>query len=167
MTVDALIDLVVRRICQEHYVGTSRQQFFHRDRVALEKCVARYGYECDQRGWSFEPDEIWAEIMRILDGIKERTDAIAVWFPVYLEAAIDRHIRIRAEELSAASRKTSNVVGRFEDLARKIAEKNAASPVREPTAVETLSALYKSLEIRRKQRRKQCGSPRSEQIDLL
>lgn len=160
MTVDELIDAVVARIHKEHYVGTSRLPFFHRDRVALEKSVARYGYECHQRGWEFEPATIWGEMMRILDSMKERTEAIQIWFPLYLESAVDRHIRLRAEELSAEHKRVANVVKRATAGVQVAA-------VREPTTVEILAALWTNQARRRRQRQKVAAAPKTQQLGLL
>jgi len=160
MTIDELIDSVVGRIHKEHYVGTSRMPCFHRDRVALEKSVARYGHECHQRGWEFEPETIYGEIMRILDSMTERTDAIRIWFPLYLEASVDRHVRLRAEELSAQAKKIASIVG------RTVAWVQLAD-VREPTAVEILATVYANHERRRRQRKKMASAPKVKQLGLL
>ena len=105
MTIPDLIETVLRRIWNEHYALTVRNRDFFRDEQALTRAISRYGYECHTRGWEFEPEQIWVELMRVLDTMRRADLDVRTWFPIYLESAIDRHLRLRADELSAEARR--------------------------------------------------------------
>ncbi len=143
MTVPELINQVVLNIGHQFYDERSRD--FFRDRLALTKAVARYGYECEQRGWLFEPDSIRRDIIELLQQIK-RTGADIGYFPVYLESAISRHIGLRAEELQAEARAIPQKVSKIVNGLKGV------EVVRQPSAVETLAILYRDLAARRRRR---------------
>ena len=135
MTVAVLIADVLGRIRQSFYRDRTRE--FTRDHRSLMKAVARYGYECEKRGWEFEITAIRAELVGLLHSIISKRAEIQ-YLPVYLEGAVDRHIRTRAEELSAAATK----IGSVTKLALQTVR---VADVREPTPVETLAMLYRDL----------------------
>jgi hypothetical protein len=147
MTIPDLIETVLRRIWEEHYAHTGRHRDFFRDEQALTRSIARYGYECHNRGWEFEPEQIWAEIMRVLDTMRRADLEVRTWFPIYLEASIDRHLRLRADELSAEAKREdrSRMLHAGPRTAGAIADKVRAglvvAEVREPTPVEQLAAV--------------------------
>jgi hypothetical protein len=139
MTVPELITDLLRRIrSTDWYHGRDRE--FKRDERALLKAIARYGYACNERGWSFEPDQIFQDLVALLRQIVNQ-QADVKYFPIYLEGAVDKHIRVRAEELNARS-KQARAVAR---LASQVVVDTQVVRVVAPTAVETLDALYRQL----------------------
>lgn len=176
MTVDALIDTVLARIWKEHYEHKRRSHEWHASQRALTKAIARYGYECHGRGWEFEPERIWGELMRILDTMRERSLQIETWFPIYLESAIDRHIRLRADELSAESKREDRTQRVHADpraagtLATRVSAGVVVAHVRTPTPVEQLATLYRDLDKRRRARsrtRPAAGAGTGAQLNLI
>jgi len=167
LTIPELIETVLSRIWKEHYENQSRRDQFFRDERALTKAIARYGYECDSRGWDFDPSAIWAELMRVLDTMRGRDAAIRSWFPVYLEASVDRHIRIRADELSAEAKRDDRsawLQARPRDasqVADRVVARVSVERVRAPTTCEQLATLYRDLASKKRERRarKQAGKP--------
>jgi hypothetical protein len=114
-----------------------------RDERALTKAIARYGYECTQRGWEFDSKHILTALMNLLNEIK-RSGANIDYLPVYLDGAVKRHIGQRAEELSAAAKSTPR------NVARVVKGVQTVEAVREPSATEILATVYKDLRRRRK-----------------
>lgn len=177
MNVSELIDQVLQSIARDFYglqpghtlsaggegqgevASPSDLRKFMRDRTALMKAVARYGYTCTQRGWSFEVPHILKEVMEVLISMRDKQASIK-WLPRYLEGAIDRHIRQRAEELSALAKvkDRQNVTKKVEGLAK-------VEAIREPSPTEILSTLYKDLNSRR--RRKESLTKKPQQKDLF
>lgn len=134
MTVPDLINSLLARLRRERYDGRERE--FLRDRRFLQQAIARYGAVCEQRGWDFEAAKIWREINGVLDTMRDRS--VRVWFPCYLEAAIDRHVRLRAEELSAEAKRMAPKVTR-------VVDRTAGVVVVEKTDTEVLAAVYRDL----------------------
>jgi hypothetical protein len=144
MSVPELIEDVLRRIrSTDRYHGRDRE--FLRDRTALTKAIARYGYACNERGWHFQPNEILGDLVALLRDIVNKNAPIG-YFPVYLEGAVDRHIRTRAEELNERARKSKLPAA----LVPKIVSGTQVVRVIEPTSVELLDAIYRDLKARRK-----------------
>ena len=156
MTIPDLINDVLRRVRFSFYHGKDRE--FARDHRALMRAIARYGYACNERGWHFQPDEILRDLVALLRQIVEQ-DAEIKYFPVYLEGAVDKHIRTRAEEFNERA-KASKAVPRL--VERAVAGKQVVRVV-EPTAVELLDRLYRDLKPRRKGR----PLPKVKQVELL
>jgi hypothetical protein len=123
MTVSELIDQVLQSIARDFY-GETRIREFMRDRTPLMKAIARYGYTCTQRGWSFEVPHILKEVMEVLISMRDKQAEIK-WLPKYLEGAIDRHIRQRAEELSAQAKVKDR---------QNVTKKSKPSPKSKPSA---------------------------------
>jgi hypothetical protein len=136
MTVPELIDLVLGSISGQFYADHVRS--FLRDKRALTKAIARYGYECHQRGWEFDSKHILQAIMRLLQEIK-RSDADIDYLPTYLDGAVKRHIGQRAEELSAKAKSVKPKVAQI------VRNTQAVQAIREPSATEILAAVYKDL----------------------
>jgi hypothetical protein len=159
MTVSDLITEVSRAVRNSFYTDKPVRDFVRDDR-AIMRAIARYGYECDRRGWSFQVEFIHRELFSLLRSIREK-DAEIKYLPVYLEGAVDRHIRMRAENLQVAARKLSNITQRaVKDI--------AVLGVVEKTPVETLALLYRDLgQRRRTQRRVNAATPQSTQASLL
>ena len=63
MTVAELIDTVLRRIAADFYAG--RDQEFFRDQHALTRAIARYGVECQSRGWEFMPQVMQEDLLAL------------------------------------------------------------------------------------------------------
>lgn len=144
MTVPELIEDLLRRIrYTEWYHGRVRE--FARDRRALTKAISRYGYACKAKEWHFQPEDILRDILSVLRSIVE-TNADIAYFPVYLEGAIDKHIRQRAEELNERAKAAKSTPA----LTRKIVDAQQVVRILEPTAVELLDKLYRDLKPRRK-----------------
>jgi len=158
MTVPELIEDVLRRIqSTDWYHGRVRE--FARDRRALMKAVARYGYACNERGWHFQPHEILGDLVALLRDIVNKGAAIE-YFPIYLEHAVDRHLRQRAEEYNERAKKAKQP----EALSRKIIQGTEVVRVLQPTAVELLATLYGDL---KKRKPKPAKVPRKAQGELL
>lgn len=138
MTIPDLIDRTLRQIRLSFY-GSDPQgvREFCRDRQALLKAIARYGYACQQRGWELEAEFIQSDLVALLGQLRKQPEQ-REWFPIYLEGAVDRRIRLRSEELSAEAkridRKVSKVVGKLQP-----------GEIRERTTTETLALLYRQL----------------------
>lgn len=133
MSVAELIDQVMHRVRVRFYSDRPVREWV-RDRNALLKAVARYGHECTQRGWRFEADELAGRLVALLNRI-ERPGGEG-WFPKYLEAAVDQHVRERAEEIQAAARRAETIT------AKALAGLPPVSAVRPPSASEMLGAVW-------------------------
>ncbi len=117
---------------------------FKRDERAIMRAIARYGAECDRRGWNFQVDFIRRDLIGLLRSIREKNADIK-YLPVYLEGAVDRHIRMRAEDLNAAAKHLPNIVQRStKDI--------VTTAALERSPVETLALLYKDLKKRQVRR---------------
>lgn len=121
---------------------------FFRDRQAIQKAIARYGYVCANRHWFPSVQFIYEEITKVLDStLKHKADIR--YLPLYLEHAIDAAVRLRSEELALEAKKIENI------FARAVPKQFVVKV--EPKPVEVLAHLYKSLN---KPRRKKCGEQR-------
>lgn len=156
MTIPELMDTVVGVIGRQFYGDLSVREF-QRDRRYLMQAVSRYGHECCRRGWDFEARFIQDEILRILNEIK-RTGPDIRWFPRYLEGAVDRSLRQRAEELSARAKALPPKVTKIVAGVRPVA-------VVEKTDTEVLSLLYRDLKHNSPRRRR--GAEKAKQEVLL
>lgn len=149
MTIPELIQNVVAAIGRQFYAD--RVNEFMRDLHGLRQAVTRYGYECERRNWQFEPDFILRDLMGLLNQLKVQGTAGIQYFPRYLEGAVDRHIRLRADELNAEAKALAPKV---QKTIRRI---SVVQAIREPTAVEILAAVHteeKRLAAERKAARK-------------
>lgn len=147
MTVPELIDDVLRRIrSTDYYHGRVRE--FARDQRALMKAISRYGYACNERGWQFAPHDILTDLVGLLREIVNKGADIK-YFPLYLESAVDKHIRQRAEELNARAKSNRLPAA----LVPKIVNGTAVVKVIEKSAVEVLDQLYRDLRSRKKSKR--------------
>lgn len=161
MTVPDLIADLLRRIRSlDRYHGRDRE--FKRDERALMKAITRYGYACNEKGWHFQPNEILGDLVALLRQIVEQ-DLPIKYFPVYLEGAIDRHIRTRAEELNARA-KAAKATPRL--VEKTLADKTVVRVV-EPTACELLATVYRDLKTRSKAGRVAKARPLVKQGELL
>ena len=70
MTVPELIANVLENLRQHFYTddqtGTVHIHEFKRDERQLIKAIATYGHECNNRGWQFQADFIYRELMHLL-----------------------------------------------------------------------------------------------------
>lgn len=155
--VTQLIETVLRAI-QVQFYGRDRLREFMRDRPALIKAVARYGFECDHRGWAFEADAIQRDLLELLRSMLDKRAEIG-YMPIYLEGAVDRHIRIRAEELREAALQADGLVKRTMAGVRV----EAAAP--QMNATTALATLYRDLRAGRK--RKQAPTKVQDQLGLF
>lgn len=143
MTVAELINDVSRCVRNSFYADKPARDYL-RDERAIQRAIARYGVECERRGWHFQGDFIFHDLLQLLKAIK-LTNADIKYLPVYLEGAVDRHIRMRADELNAAAKTAKNV----DSLTRKIVTGVQTVAVVEKSTVETLALLYKDLRKRK------------------
>jgi len=155
MSIPELINDVLLHL-RNHFYADKPARDYKRDERALMKAIARYGHECDRRHWQFDAQFIYKELVALLRSMREKSADIN-YLPVYLEGAVDRHIRTRAEELSAAAKALPNQV-------RKATSGLHAAVVIEKTAVETLAAVYRDL---KQQRRRKAAPVKSKQEVLL
>lgn len=161
MTIPDLIANLLGVLRNQFYADTPRE--FLRDERQLTKAIARYGHECAQRGWHFEPQFMQDDILKLLNEIK-RTGAEIGYLPVYLEGAVDRHIRQRAEELNAKAK--ANKVPHA--VQRVVNELGKVEAVRERTQTEVLAEVYQQLAQRKRQHRAALKrQPKAREQDLF
>lgn len=167
MTVPELMANVLDKIRRDFYDGNTpspRDHAFNRDRRALMRAIATYGHECNNRGWNFDVEFIYMQLMKLLLDIRT-ADAEIKYLPVYLEGAIKRHIGQRAEALSAKAKAIENIIDRVKS---KLPPATTPPAAREPSPVEVLSQVYRGIKIIQRQRRAAKG-PRATtpQKDLI
>jgi hypothetical protein len=133
---------------------------FIRDQRPLMRAIATYGYECDQRGWNFEADFIFHDLKELLKRIRD-SEADIKFLPVYLEGAVRRRIGQQAEELSARAKTIAPKVAKLVQGVKLV------EAVREPSAVEILSQLYKGLKKGQAARRRENKPAKESQVELL
>jgi hypothetical protein len=137
VTVPELIVEVLAALRNQLYSDRTVGEYF-RDERALKGAISRYGYVCEQRGWHFDVPFLLREIMGVVMVVKRQQ--ISGYLPVYLQQAIDTHVREHAEELNAQAK-----------AIRTLAEKNArqmrVAPDRPPmpSAVELLALLHRDI----------------------
>jgi hypothetical protein len=144
VTVSELIGSVLWRIRCEFY-GDDRAREFKRDERALTKAVARWGYECDRRGWDFEPERIHNDVVELLKRIR-RSGADIKYLPCYLDGAVRRTIGMRADEMSREQKRLERQVN------RAVAGVPVAQVVVEKKACEVLAMVYRNLAARGRKR---------------
>ncbi len=155
MTVSELITSVLSTIRASFYLNKQERHYF-RDHTQLTKSIARYGYECNRRGWEFEPRFIADDLIALLGRIKENRSDFE-YFPIYLEHAVDGHIRNRAEELSAKAKLVAPRVAQLIDGVKPVV-------IVEKKAVEVLSDLYREMHTASKLKR---APKQGKQMSLL
>jgi len=155
MTIPDLIHTVLRDIRLRFY--GDRTMEYCRDKQALLKAIARYGYACDSRGWDLQPEYIARDIIALLKQIQTQGGPKG-YLPVYLEGAVDRHVRLRAEEIQAEAAALDGRVTRTMAGVRV-----GHGPVENTTA--TLATIYRQLNAR--PRRTKTRKPRDQQIEFL
>lgn len=143
MTIPELIAEVLQVIRNQFYADRPAREFL-RDERYLVGALGTYGYECAQRGWSFDVPFIQRELLGLLQTFK-RQNIEARWMPIYLQNAIRRHIGQRAEELRASQCSVPRCT-------RKVVDGVQPVVVIEKTPIETLAAVYQDI---RRQRRTQ------------
>jgi hypothetical protein len=152
-----LIDTCLTYV-RTHFYQDKPSHDWHRDERQLTKAIARYGYECHQRGWEFEPMEIQRDIIRLLFKMSEQQEGIK-YLPVYLEAAIDKHIRTRAEELSALAKAKKSVPA----LVAKRVNGVQVAVIEHKPAVQILNDVYEGLKAKQKAARQARKAQATEQ----
>jgi hypothetical protein len=166
MTVPELIASVLANLRQHFYTnadtGALRAHDFKRDERQLIRAIATYGYECDQRGWQFQADFIYQDLMALL--LQIRTSGADIgYLPIYLQGAIRRHLGQRAEELSAAAKA---LPARVHQVLSAIGDRPSA--IVQPSDVEIFTQVYRGLaKIQRQRRRQSSPRCRPKQPDLL
>jgi len=146
ITIPELIAELLHAIRHQFYADRIRD--FKRDERALTKAISRYGYECVQRGWHFQADQILRGLLDLLNEIK-RSDADIQYLPVYLHGAVGRHIGQRAEELSAQAKTIKPRAVKIIQGALQV------QAVVEPSDAEILGAVYRDIRRHQRQRRHQ------------
>lgn len=152
MAVSDLVEGLLGQIRTTWYAGRARE--YKRDERALLKGIARYGHECARRGWEFEAQAIYDDILPML---RKMTRQEIGYLPVYLEAAIDQHVRERAEELRAAAAQPGRGAMRIAEGVQRV------EVIRVAGVVETLAEIYKDLRKRPKPNKK---STPTKQLEL-
>jgi hypothetical protein len=159
MTVAELIDQVMHRVRVRFYSDREVREW-RRDENALLKAVSRYGYECAQRGWEFEAAVLGERIVALLNRIERPArpeGGQEIWFPKYLEACVDQHVRERAEEIQAAARAAKSPAAITAGVLAGVKVAEVPPPNRD---AELLGQIYQ--EQRRRQKaaaeRRQAGS---------
>lgn len=160
--VGTLIANVLDKIKRDFYKDRPDREF-NRDRLALMKAVATYGYECNERGWSFETDFIYHDLLELLKKIRI-AEADIQYLPVYLAGAVRRRIGQRAEELSARTGNAKAIDAKVAALVKGI---KTVEAVREPTAVEVLAEVYIGIKKNQRQRRLAKQPAKDTQAQLL
>lgn len=155
MTVAELIDRVLQ-VVREQFYGDKPARDFVRDRTALIRAIARYGFACHRNGWEFEPAQIVQDLLRLLPTIKPPDHQ---WLPRYLESCIDRSIRQRAEQLQAVARKHAAPAKVAQRGLGKLQVLPDTVIVREPGKIEQLDTLYRELRTLSRAR-KQVATPK-------
>lgn len=163
----SVLDNLRRNFYTDTNTGRERTRDFKRDERQLMKAIATYGHECNQRGWMFEADFIYQELMRLLLKIRT-TEADIEYLPVYLEGAIRRHIGQRAEELSAKAKalptKIGNVIADTTSKCKVVPD----AMIRKPAAVEVFTEVYRGIsKIQRERRRAKKSATKERQEQLL
>lgn len=159
MTIPELVAEVLAMLRDQLYGDRTVSEYF-RDEKHLKKAIARYGYACAQRGWEFDVPFIRQQLIEVVLVVKRQQ--VSGWLPVYLEQAIDQHVREHAEELNAKAK-----------AIRTISEKNlgklqvapAVAPA--PTPIELLSMLHQDIKRAQKVRQASKVKPRAKQGELL
>lgn len=141
-TVEDLIEVVMNRVKTRFYHDRPAREWA-RDRNALMKATMRYGYECSRRGWRFDAESLAVRLLELLNRI-ERPGGEG-WFPVYLEQAVDQHVREHAEEIQAAAAKTEA------KLAAVLGKLPAPSGQRPPDAATLAGAVFSELKRRQQE----------------
>lgn len=155
MSIDDLITDTLDVIRSQFYADRPRE--FKRDETALMKAIARWGYECRQRGWHFDAQFIQRQFLELLNDIKRRGAEIK-WLPVYLHGAVGRWIGQRAEELQVQARSMGTKVSKIVQGVRTV------DAVVEKSDTEILATLYRDL---RKKSRSRRAKPKQRQEELF
>lgn len=133
LTLPQLINKLLIKLRYDYYREADEQWF--RDKRAIIKAITTYGYECNQRGWLFNEEQISRELTTLFNKIANRRMEIK-YLPSYLEVAIRNHIGSRAEELSQEAKR----------VARKapllIKDITGVTAVVQPSAVEMMAAIH-------------------------
>ena len=140
LTVEHLIDTALRA-CQtfQRYQGDHGKIRFLRERNSLLKAIARFGHICHQRGWDFTAEEILPTIMQVIISVRGREDEIRAWLPRYLECAIDKHVRLKADDYAAKAKARKTIPAL---TTKVIAGTQRVEAIREPTHMEILAMAY-------------------------
>ena len=149
-TVPDLIESVLKSVYEKFYAD--RPAIFHRDKTHITQAVARYGHECHSRGWSISLSHIERSIAKILE--KTKVEEVK-YLPVYLERAVDQHVRERAEELHDIALNVNSVTGRIK-LPRPTNQTRTLSDC------EAMSRIYVDLNHKRKERTRKADATQKE-----
>lgn len=136
MTTDQLIASVLRDIWTNFYEPHSHD--FFRDKPQLVRAICHYAFLCEQRGWNPDLEFVNCEILRLLQVARASTTKIR-YLPAWLHESIRKNVNQRAEEIQQARQETPKVISRALANIRKV------ELIREPTNVEVLAKLYKSI----------------------
>ena len=162
MTAPELIVEVLDALRRQFYADRPVAEYF-RDERALKGAISRYGYICHDRGWEFDAPFVLSEIINVVQVVKRQQ--VSGYLPVYLQAAIDRHCRERAEELSAKAKDIRRNAEKSLGKMRVMPE----GAVRQPSATELLALLHQDIKRATKARKAKPSSrsTKSSQGELL
>ena len=141
MTVDELILSVSERIRTDIY-GANHQHEFYRDRHMIYRAIGMAGHECLEKEWLLSTDPLHNQLMQLMSNIEAHGVGIR-YFPSYFAGAIRKWMGQHAEEWSMQAKRVEP------HCAKIVAGINRVDAVRQPTSVEVLDALYRSLKPKR------------------
>jgi hypothetical protein len=139
LTIPKLIEIALGACSRfKRYQGDVGRIRFAREQNSLIKAIARFGHVATQRGWNFDASEVINPILEVIRSLQGRESEIKTWLPQYLECAIDRHIRMRAEEYSEAAKikKTTGVLVKEATIGMQVVVE------RQVSHMEVLAAAY-------------------------
>lgn len=150
MTVPDLIGTVLESVYKKFYVD--REVIFYRDKTHIVKAITRYGHECHSRGWSISLKHIEGAIFKILE--KTKVDEVR-YLPVYLEKAVDQHVRERSEELHDIALNINTQTGR-------IRIPKPTNKTRTLSDCDVMSRIYVDLKTKMKNKRRKADATQKE-----
>lgn len=134
-------------------------RIYCRDERALLKSISRYGHECVRRGWFFDARAIKSELVTLLRSMA-KTKAHPEYLPIYLEAAVDSHVRVRAEELSESAKRIAPKVSKI------VRTTQGVVAVVAPSDAEVLATVYRDLAKAKSGRRSRHRAPAQRLLPL-
>lgn len=139
------INRVMRSIHDQFYVETRSPREFNRDYVPLRKAVMRFAYEFSQRGWELTEIEFVQAFLKFLPTVKETDHQ---YLPRFLETCVTRHIGQKAEEYSAAQKKSRMTGKLVDDLKSRMQLKPEDQATRGTEAIAKLYDMAKQMKKR-------------------
>lgn len=143
MTPPDLYRVLLKKISEKFYSHRADRNWF-RDQGALIKAIGRYAQVCVDRGWEPDLDEVFQDIMRLLNQLEQQEregNGSRTWFPTYLQGCIDRRVRLQAEQLNRRKEQGARHVSKIIAGVQPVAE------IRR-TPIEETAALAASIKLK-------------------